>query len=478
MRVRSVLHILGQLLQIVGLSMIIPLLWGLYYRETESWIFIFCILITFLFGTFLKLVFEMEDIRLIEGFGVVSLCWIIIPIFGALPFILSGELSFIDAYFESISGFTTTGASVINNVEILPKCILFWRSFTHWLGGIGIVVLALIILPALSVGGRQIFLSEPSGPKLDKLKPQVREVGKIIYSIYIFFTAAQIILLVLAGMSLFDASCHSFAALATGGFSTKNASIGFYNSPLIEGIIILFMFLGATSFSLHYSAFKGKFKAYLKDSEFLLYVSILGIAILTVTLDLTYNLHENILLSFRHAIFNIISVSSTTGYATTDFNLWPDFSRMVLLLLMLVGGCAGGTAGAIKVIRILLLFKIGLREIYRIIHPNAFFSIKLNGKKISEDVLQGVSGFYIFYIVTFALCSLLMLSFGNDFLTSISSVATTMGGVGPGFNLVGPMTTYSFLPLIPKIILCFCMLTGRLEVFTLFVLFAPGYWKE
>lgn len=477
MRVNPVLRILGSMLQVIGLAMILPLLWGFYYGEKEIWIFILCIIITFLAGSILKLVFKDEDIRLPEGFGVVTLCWIVIPIFGALPFYLAGYLGFVDAYFETISGFTTTGASVIANVEILPKSILFWRAFTHWLGGIGIIVLALIILPALAVGGRQIFLSEPSGPKLDKLKPQIREVGKVMYGVYLIFTISQIILLVIAGMTLFDASCHGFASLGTGGFSTKNASIGYYNNLYIEAILILFMFLGATSFSLHYLALKGKF-SYLKDSEFLLYLGILGIAVSIITLDLRFHLYDSLAHSFRYAIFNAISISSTTGFATTDFNFWPDVSKFVLLLLMLLGGCAGGTAGAIKIIRVLLLLKIGLREINRVIHPNAIFSVKLNGKIVSQEILDSVSGFFVFYMIIFGTCSLIMALLGNDMITSISAVATTMGGVGPGFSLVGPMANYGYLPPIGKLLLCFTMLAGRLEVFGLLVFIAPSFWKE
>jgi len=462
----------------IGISMIFPLIWAFYYGEKESLVFIACILITFLSGYGLsEIKSKDEGLRLIEGLGVVSLGWAAISAFGALPFFLSGTLGYLDAYFETMSGFTTTGATVIMNIDILPKSILFWRSMTQWIGGMGIIVLAVAILPALSIGGMQMFNAESPGPKLDKLKPQIRETAKILYGVYLIFTGAEIILLIAGGMGFFDASCHTFCTLATGGFSTKNASVAYYNSPFIEAVIVFFMFLSGANFMLHYAALKGKLN-YFKDKEFIFYVIVLLGSILVMTADLRYSVFNSLSDAFRYSSFQAVSIMTTTGFTTSNFDAYPALSRMILLILMFVGGCACSTGGGIKNIRILIILKYFYREIYQFIHPNAILSIKVGEDTIPDDVLKGVMGFFIGYMAIFIVSTLIVTAYGIDMITAISSVAATQANVGPGLGLVGPIYTYALLPDVIKIVLTFCMWVGRLEIFTVMVLFVPDFWKE
>ena len=478
MRSRIVLKIIGRLLMMIGISMIFPLIWAFYYGEKESLVFIACILITFLSGYGLsEIKSKDEGLRLIEGLGVVSLGWAAISAFGALPFFLSGTLGYLDAYFETMSGFTTTGATVIMNIDILPKSILFWRSMTQWIGGMGIIVLAVAILPALSIGGMQMFNAESPGPKLDKLKPQIRETAKILYGVYLIFTGAEIILLIAGGMGFFDASCHTFCTLATGGFSTKNASVAYYNSPFIEAVIVFFMFLSGANFMLHYAALKGKLN-YFKDKEFIFYVIVLLGSILVITADLRYSVFNSLSDAFRYSSFQAVSIMTTTGFTTSNFDAYPALSRMILLILMFVGGCACSTGGGIKNIRILIILKYFYREIYQFIHPNAILSIKVGEDTIPDDVLKGVMGFFIGYMAIFIVSTLIVTAYGIDMITAISSVAATQANVGPGLGLVGPIYTYALLPDVIKIVLTFCMWVGRLEIFTVMVLFVPDFWKE
>ncbi|MCC7572723.1 MAG: TrkH family potassium uptake protein [Candidatus Methanofastidiosum sp.] len=479
MRFGPVFHVVGYILQLIGVAMLLPIPWGLYYHEEETYLFVICAIITFATGLALnKLLKEENDkLRVVEGIGIVSFGWIITSVFGALPFYLSGNFSFVDSFFEIISGFTTTGASIINDVEALPHCILFWRSLSHWIGGMGIIFLAFILLPALSVGGRELISPESSVTQLEKIKPRLRDVAKSLYGIYLLFTGAQIILLLFGGMNIFDSMCHTFGTIATGGFSTKNTSIAYYNSPYIEGVIVLFMFLGATSFTLHYNAFRRKFD-YFKDEEFIFYVGILAFSILFMTLDIRTHIYDSLSQSFRYATFQVMSISTTTGFATADFNLYPDFSRLILVLLMIMGGCAGSTAGAIKIMRITILTKAGVRELKKIIHPHAVMPINFRGKVIPQETLVNIGTFFASYLAVYVVSCLIMTGLGVDMITSLSAVAATMGGVGPGLGLVGPATTYYVLGPGAKILLSFCMLVGRLEIFTLLVLLSPAYWKE
>ena len=390
--------------------------------------------------------------------------------------------NFVNCLFESISGFTTTGASVLGatvEIESVGKGLLFWRSFTHWLGGMGIIVLAVAILPLLGVGGMQLFHAESPGPTKEKLFPRIRETAATLWGIYVLLSIIEVLLLMGAGMTVFDSLCHTFGTMATGGFSTMNASIGAYHSSLIDIIIIVFMFLAGANFSLHYLAITGRIQAYWKNSEFRYYFAITIASILLLSGILYVSgTYENILSALKYGSFQTVSIMTTTGYATADFELWPVVLQFLLLLFMFIGGCAGSTGGSIKIVRIVLLFKYAYRELFRLVHPRAFAAVKLGGKVIHKDVLESVGGFFILYMGLFAVGSVVMTAMGLDIITAISSVAATLGNIGPGLGTVGPAENYYHIPTFGKLVLSFLMILGRLEIYTVIVLFAPEFWKK
>ncbi len=413
-----------------------------------------------------------------EGYIIVSLAWIIISLFGAIPFVLSGTTSnYTDAFFETMSGFTTTGSSIFTDIEGLPKGILFWRSMTHWIGGMGIIVLSLAILPILGIGGMQLFVAEVPGITPDKIHPRITQTAKRLWLIYVLFTLLQTVLLMFGGMNLFDSLCHAFGTMATGGFSTKNNSAAGF-SPYIQYILIIFMFLAGVNFSLHYFALKGKFQKILHNEELRLYVLILIISSLLITIALIIMQGTPIEKAFRDSLFQVVSIVTTTGFVSYNYLLWPFFAWFLLFLLMFTGGCAGSTGGGIKMVRINLLFKNSLLELKRIIHPQAILPVRLNGKAISQEIIFNVLAFFLIYIIIFAFGSLLMSSMGMEFESAVGSVAASLGNIGPGLGSVGPVLNYGLIPVPGKWLLAFLMLLGRLELFTVLILFSPTFWKK
>jgi len=402
-----------------------------------------------------------------------------VAFFGTIPFLLAGTFSsFIDAYFESMSGFTATGATVLTNIESQPHGILFWRNFTQWLGGMGIIVLGIAILPKLAVGGRQLLAAEFPGPLPERLKPRIAETAKIIWGIYLLFSFSEVLLLKLTGLSLFDSVIHTFSTMATGGFSSHTLNIGFFDRPGAETVITCFMFLAGGNFALYYYLLKGNPRRLFKDSEFRFYSFVMIAAILLVTFNLWGGTYKSIWSSFRYAAFQVVSINTTTGFTTQDFDLWPSLSRGILLLLMFIGGCAGGTAGAIKNMRILILLKKGYQELLRLARPRAVIPVRLGGKPVEETVIAGITGFFILYILVFLVSSLILMKVGLDMVSSVSATAATMGTVGPGLGLVGASQNYAFLPPVAKAILCLNMLLGRLEIYTVLVLLLPSTWRK
>ncbi|HSH34775.1 TrkH family potassium uptake protein [Schnuerera sp.] len=476
----SVIKVLGNLLLIEAALMIPPLLVSLYYNGADKLAFITSIILTSMMGFIMSKSFEFsKSIKAREGLTIVAFGWIFASFFGSLPFIFSGSIpSWIDAFFETVSGFTTTGATIIDNVEVLPKGILFWRSFTHWIGGMGILVFTIAILPTLGVGGFQIFKVESPGPRPDRIAPRIKDTAKILYTTYIVITIVQVIMLLLGRMSFYDAMVHTFGTVGTGGFSVNNASVGAYNSTYIHLVIGTFMILSGINFSLYYSLFKGKWKEIIKNEELKLYLGIILTAVLLITLNINKDIYHNFWLSLRDAYFQVGSIITTTGYATVDFDKWPTFSKTILFSLMFVGGCAGSTGGGMKNIRILVLLKLVKREISKIFHPRAVIPIKIGDRVLPNEVVAGITSFFMLYILIFILGTIFISLEGIDFESSAGAVAATLGNIGPGLGLVGPSRTYSQFSYASKLLLSLFMLMGRLELFTIIALFAPSVWKN
>lgn len=479
MRIVPVLSVLGFIICAVGIAMLAALAFAFYHDEPEFQSILISALISIGVGMFLMLFMkrlEGEELRAREGFAIVTFGWIVAPLFGCLPFLLSGAIPNVtDAYFESVSGFTTTGASILSDVESLSQGLLFWRAMTQWLGGMGIVVLSLAILPLLGVGGMQLFKAEFAGPTKDKLTPRIAETARILWSVYVLMTVVQTGLLMAGGMSFFDALCHSFATIATGGFSTKNASIAHFNSGYIDVVVTAFMFIAATNFPLHYAALSGKFR-YFKDNEFQFFsISALVATFLIVPFLLS---EHDLLNAIRYAAFNVVSVMSSTGFASADFALWAPLAQIVLLLLMFPAACAGSTGGGMKNVRVLLLLKTAANELKHLVHPQAVIPVRYNGRMVEQDILFNIAGFIILYLVTFATATIAVTATGLDLVTSLSAVVAAMSNIGPGLGEVGPMANYGGLSDVVKWILSACMVIGRLEIFTVFVLFSRVFWRS
>jgi trk system potassium uptake protein TrkH len=464
----------------LAVAMLLPIPFSLYYGETDYQALIISAVVTFICGLLTyRLTYFWGDLRAKEGFTAVTLGWIVFSVFGSLPFMISGSIpSFTDAFFETMSGFTTTGGTILTDVEALPHGILLWRSLTHWIGGMGIIVLSLAILPFLGVGGMQLFKAEVPGPVADKLTPRVTETAKILWGVYVLITMAETMLLMFGGMSLFEALCHAFGTMATGGYSTRNASIGAYQSVYIDYVITFFMFVAGVNFSLHYRFLSGDFGAYWRNKEFRYFSAITFGAMVIIGIDIYINQYGNLADTVRYSSFQVLSIATTTGYGTADYEKWSFSSQFVLFVLMFIGGCAGSTSGGIKIMRIYLLFKFVLSEITRLIHPHAVVPVRLNNTVVPRDVVMNVLGFFVLFISIYVVSVFIMAVIGLDMATSFGAVAACLGNIGPGLGDVGPTDNYAFVPPIGKWVLSMLMLMGRLEVFTVVVLFSPTYWRK
>jgi len=482
MKVKSILYILGAFLFFLGLAMIFPLAWALYYGEGDLKAFALSMLITMVCGGILYFSFKPdEDITLShrEGFLIVATGWFFAAFFGALPYFIHGVLpSFTNAFFESISGFTTTGATVITHIEGIPHGILFWRSLTQWLGGMGIIILSIAVLPLLGVGGMQLYKAELPSPVKDKLTPRVTETARTLWIVYFIISTVEFILLLFGGMDVFNALCHTFTTMATGGFSTSDASIAHFHSAYIDAVITLFMMIAGINFTLHYSLLVGNFKSFFKNSELRFYLGITLIAMIVVTFNLRSHIFDDVGSCIRYASFQVVSILTTTGFTTDNFDQWPALSKTILLLLMFIGGSAGSTGGSIKCLRILLILKHSYMELYRLVHPHAVTAVKLGKKIVYPETMASIWGFFILYLTMTVAASIIMAALGLDMMTAFSSVAATIGNVGPGFGGVGAASTYSEIPILGKWVLSFCMLAGRLEIYTVMILLIPEFWKK
>jgi len=481
-RRETIFKLSGIFMLLLALSMVPSLLAALYYRETTS-ITTFLSVITPLFlagGVLYQLTREVEiRIKMRYGFLIVSLAWLTFSLVGALPLFLSGAIpNYVDAFFETCSGFSTTGATILTDIESLPKSMLFWRSFTHWLGGMGIIVFITAILPSTGVEGQLIASAETPGPTMDKLTPKYSDTARNLYLLYLGITLVEIVLLMIGGLNLYDALVHSFGTVGTGGFSSYAENIGHFTSPFVIWVFIVFMIMCGVNFNLYFVMFRQGIRQMFKDSELRWYFGFIFVpaALIAVTLIAT-GTAKSIYAAVTDALFHVAAMITTTGYGTVDFTEWPTFAQMLLFFLFFVGASTSSTGGGIKVLRIMICLKLIRRGIKHKIHPNMVQTIKVNDRPVSQEVATNIANFIFFYIVIVIISSLLIGINGFDLVTTVSSVLTCIGNVGPGFALIGPADNFSIFSGFSKAILAILMIAGRLELFTFFMLFSKHYWN-
>ncbi len=444
--------------------------------------FIICSSLTISAGFLMRILTQKHknsEIKKRDGYLIVVGGWIFMTLFGSLPYLVSGSIPNItNAFFETMSGFTTTGSTILNDIESLPKSILFWRSMTQWIGGMGIIVLTIAILPLLGIGGMELFIAESPGPTKDKIHPRIKETAKRLWIIYLGLTIVETIVLMFLGMNFFDAINHSLTTTSTGGFSTKQDSIAAFQNPWIESVIVIFMLIAGTNFTLIYFGIKMKFSKIFKNDEFKWYISSIFLIVLVLTFYHYLSSDISLIKSFREISFQVVSIVTTTGYATADYTIWGSFMTLIFFLFLFSGASAGSTSGGIKIVRIILLIKNSLLEFKRRLHPKGVIPVILNGSSISNQITYNLLAFIFLYLFIFTIGSILLAALGLDILTSISAVASAIGNVGPGIANVGPSYSYSHIPTVGKWILSLLMLMGRLEIFTVCLIFTPYFWKR
>ena len=479
MNYKMVLKTVGRLLQAEALLLLLPMAVSIYFKENLLYVYGIVIALVLLAGSLLTLPKpKKRTIYAREGFAIVSLSWILMSFFGALPFVFSGAIpSFVDAFFETVSGFTTTGASILNSIETLPKSILFWRSFTHWIGGMGVIVFVLAILPQKDMQSMHILRAEVPGPTVGKLVSKTTVTARILYIIYGVLTVAEVIALLCCEMPLYDSVTTAFATAGTGGFSVKNASIAAYNNLGAEVVISLFMLLFGINFNLFYLLLIKQFKRVFKSEELWTYLAVIGVSVLLITFNI-YPMVETLGTALRQAGFQVISIITTTGFVTADFGQWPAMSQMVLVVLMFLGACAGSTGGGLKVGRMIILVKAAFRELRRAINPNRVKAIKLDGAVIEKDVVITTSTYFVIYMFIIGISALILTIDNFDFTTTVTAVVTCINNVGPGLAAVGPVENFADFSNFSKLVLSANMLIGRLEIFPIIILFMRSTWKK
>ena len=480
MNITAILNIIGHVMKYEIILLLIPFFVALFYGQGDANAFLYTVLLMIPIALILiKIKGKKNEIYAKEGFLTVGLAWIVISFFGALPFVFSGAIpSLVDAFFETSSGFTTTGASILTEIQSLPKGILFWRSFTHWVGGMGFLIFILALMPTFSGNTIHLLKAESPGPTPGKIVPKIKQTAKILYAIYFVLTLIETIFLKSAGLSWYDSIIHALGSAGTGGFSNMNASVAAFNNPAVEWIITIFMLLFGVNFVLYFQLIRGNVKAFFKSEELKWYLIAVFASIIIIAVNIIPFNHGDVTKSIRDSAFQVSSIVTTTGYATVNFNLWPTLSKVILIMLMFMGAMAGSTGGGIKTIRIVIIFKAIRREIDKILHPRRVKSVKIDGNVVEEETISGVFLFIFAYIII-SLIAIFIVSFDNfDITTTVTSVIATLSNIGPGLEMVGPAGNFSAFSDLSKLVLSFCMLAGRLEIYPMLILFSPSLWKK